>query len=99
MHGEEVVHGDLTLVNDLFFASMNRKKNLDPVRNRVIFSSSLLMALSPHFYLISVAPESLNNLGTLPQSVARYTGEYEIVEHGLYTDMEKQIHAARDFNG
>ena len=78
---------------------MNRKKNLDPVRNRVIFSSSLLMALSPHFYLISVAPESLNNLGTLPQSVARYTGEYEIVEHGLYTDMEKQIHAARDFNG
>jgi hypothetical protein len=94
-----VVHGDLTMVNDPLLASMNRKKNLDPVRNRIIFSSSLLMALSPRFYLISVAPESLNKLAILPQSATRYTGQSEIVEHDLDTDTENQTHASRDSDG
>jgi hypothetical protein len=95
-----VVHGDLTMVNDPLLAPMNRKKNLDPVRNRIISSSSLLMALSPRFYLISVARESLNKLAILPQSATRYTGQSEIVEHDhLDTDTEKQTHASRDSDG
>ena len=94
MHEKKVVHGDLTMVRRTF-VSMTGKKNLDLVLNSITFSSSLLMAISPRSYLISVVPASskqkLKVYGIPPSHfLVRYIGQGDFVlECNLYTNLKR----------
>lgn len=96
MHEKKVVHGDLTMVKRTF-VSMIGKKNLDLVLNRITSSSSLLMAISPRSYLISVVPASSKQklrvcgISSNPnQFLVRYIGQGDFVlECDLYTNLKR----------